>query len=107
MLPRKHRINRKLFEEVAKKGKSFSCPYFSVKIAPATENQSRFTFVVSSKISKKAVVRNKIKRRTRNIVAKLIPKIKKQINAIIFFKKGVETLTFAELQKQINDIFNF
>jgi len=107
MLPKKHRINRKLFKEVAKKGKSFSYPYFSVKIAPNGENQSRFTFVVSSKVAKRAVDRNKIKRRARNIVAKNLNKIKNPINAIIFFKKGVEKLTFAELQKQINDIFSF
>ena len=107
MLAKKHRIDRKLFEEVAKKGKSFSSPYLSLKTAPTAENQSRFAFVVSSKVAKKAVDRNKIKRRARNIVQKLLVKIKKQINAIIFFKKGAEKLTFSELEKEINDIFNF
>lgn len=107
MLPKKHRINRKLFEEVVKKGKSFFSPYLSLKIAPTIENQSRFAFVVSSKVSKKAVERNKIKRRARSIVQKNLSKIKKQINAIIFFKKGAEKMTFQELEKEINDIFNF
>jgi ribonuclease P protein component len=107
MLPKKHRINRKLFEEVAKKGKSFSSKYLSLKIAPVSENQSRFAFVVSSKVAKKAVDRNKIKRRARNIVQKNLGKIKRQINAIIFFKQGAEKLAFAELEKEINDIFGF
>lgn len=107
MLAKKHRINKKLFEEVSKKGKSFSSPYLSVKIAPNEENQSRFAFVVGSGVAKHAVGRNKIKRRARNIIQKIIPKIKGKINAIMFFKKGSEKLTFAELEKQINDIFGF
>ncbi|MCX6731554.1 MAG: ribonuclease P protein component [Candidatus Parcubacteria bacterium] len=107
MLAKKNRINKKLFEEIFKRGKIFSSPNLSLKIAPTTEKQSRFTFVVSSKVAKRAVDRNKIKRRARNIVRKFLPEIKKQINAIIFFRKGAGKMTFSELEKEINDIFNF
>jgi len=107
MLPKKHRINKKLFEEIFKKGKIFSSSNLSLKIAPTAENRSRFAFVVSSKVAKRAVDRNKIKRRARHIVKKMLPKIEKGLGVIIFFKKGVEKMTFSELEKEINDIFNF
>lgn len=107
MLARKHRINKKLFEEILKKGKIFSSDYLYIKTLPISEKHSAFTFVVSSKVAKRAVERNKLKRRARHIVKKILPKIEKGLGVIIFFKKGVEKMTFSELEKEINDIFYF
>jgi len=107
MLPKKHRINKKTFEEIFKKGKIFSSDYLYLKITPLSEKYSVFSFVVPSKVAKKAVERNKLKRRARHIIKKMLPKIEKGLGVIIFFKKGAEKMTFSELEKEINDIFNF
>jgi ribonuclease P protein component len=107
MLPKKHRINKKMFEEIFKKGKFFSSDYLYIKTLPIPEKHSIFAFVVSSKVAKKATERNKLKRRARHIVKKILPKIKKGLGVIIFFKKGTEKMTSLELEKEINDIFNF
>lgn len=107
MLSKKHKINKKLFEEILKKGKIFSSDYLHIKTLSIPEKHSVFAFVVSFKVTKKAVERNKLKRRARHIIKKILPKIKKGLGVIIFFKKGVEKMTFPELEKEINDIFNF
>jgi ribonuclease P protein component len=107
MLPKKHRINKKIFEEILKKGKIFSSDCLYIKTLPISEKHSIFAFVVSSKVAKKAVERNKLKRRARHIIKKMLPKIEKGLGVIIFFKKGVEKMTFSELEKEINDIFYF
>lgn len=105
MLAKKHRINKKLFEEIFKKGKIFSSDYLYIKTLPIPEKHSTFAFVVSSKVAKKAVERNKLKRRARHIVWKMMPEIKKGLSIIIFFKKGVEKMNFSELEKEIKTIF--
>ncbi len=107
MLPKKHRINKKTFEEILKKGKNFSSDCLYIKMLPIPEKHSIFAFVVSSKVARKAVDRNKIKRRARHIIKKMLPKIEKGLGVIIFLKKGAEKMTFSELEKEINDIFNF
>lgn len=64
MLPNKFRITDKRdFENIQGKGKLFQFESFGVVILRKEDkNQSRFAFIVSSKISKDAVDRNRIKR---------------------------------------------
>ena len=72
MLPQKNRLNKKKdFDAVFKKGKSSFDELLGVKILKNNKQKfSRFGIIVSSKVSKKAVKRNKIKRRIRNIIRK-------------------------------------
>lgn len=105
MLPRKHRITKKLFEDVLIRGKTWNSDYVYVKIAPVFTNHSIFTCVVSSKVSKKAVERNKLKRRARYIIRKVMAEIKKSQGIIVFFRKGSEKLNFQELEREIIGIF--
>lgn len=105
MLARKHRINKELFTEIIKAGKSFSSDNLSLKIRQIPTDCSAFTFVVSSKVAKKAVERNKLKRRARHIIRKMLAEIKKGLGIIIFFKPGSEKFNFQELEEAIKTIF--
>jgi len=105
MLAKKHRINKKIFEEIFRKGKIFSTEYLYVKTLPVSEKHSIFAFVVSSKVVKKAVERNKIKRRARHIVKKILPRVKNGLGIIIFFKKKIGGMTFADIEKEIMAVF--
>ncbi len=53
------------FDAVFKKGRSCYSKIFSVKILPNSLEENRFGILVGTKISKKAVNRNKIKRQIR------------------------------------------
>ena len=60
---------------------------------------NRFGFVVSSKVSNKAVVRNKIKRRLREIVKKEINSIPSGYDIVIVAKKTTVGLDFKDFKK--------
>ena len=71
MLPKKNRLkNKKDFERVFKQGKGFKEDFLFFKITKNNLKENRFGFIVSLKVSKKAVLRNKVKRRLREIIKK-------------------------------------
>lgn len=105
MLARKHRINKNLFREILKKGKNYNSDFFSLKTAPVAGNAPLFSFVVSKKTAKKAVARNKLKRRGRYIARKHLNFFTKGAANIIFFKKGSETLKFSDLEEKMIELF--
>jgi ribonuclease P protein component len=101
MLPKSQRINRELFAEVLARGNSFHTEFFSLRLLrmnPDSREKGRFSFVVSKKVSKKAVVRNRIRRRgyaaVRNLGKHSVP----AIAAGIFVKKGAVGLDIAAFQ---------
>lgn len=62
---------------------------------------SRFGLIVGTKISKKAVVRNRIKRQLRAIISKIMPKSKVGYEVALITKPSITSRTFAELQKTV------
>jgi ribonuclease P protein component len=62
MLPKKKRIPRSLFPLLLKEGKTFKNDLFLVKIAFDKVPGGKFSFSISKKIAKSAVVRNKMRR---------------------------------------------
>src|SRR3989344_723485 len=65
----------------------------------------RFGFVVSKKISTKAALRNKVKRRLRDAVAKNVPQIKKGGDVVIIALPGIEKKGFFEIEKEVGVLF--
>lgn len=69
MLPKANRITKKKeIDNVFQKGKSSFDAVLGVKVSQNKENKNRFVTTVSTKVSKKAVVRNKIKRQLQEII---------------------------------------
>jgi ribonuclease P protein component len=69
MLPLNNRLRKnKDIDSVYKNGRLFSGNNLKIKIFKNQLATNRFTVVVSSKVSKKAVIRNKIKRYLREIL---------------------------------------
>jgi ribonuclease P protein component len=105
MLPEKNRLlKKKDFDLVFKQGKNFKQGFLYFKIKKNKLDSSRFGFIVSKKFSKKAVERNKIKRRLREIMKKELPKIKKPIDLIVIVNPGAEN-DFQKLEEMINKLF--
>ncbi len=101
MLSKKHRIDKRLFKKAFDKGTSFHSEIISLKIIPLPGKSMCFAFVVPAKAAKKAVDRNKIKRKARHIVKKNQQLFKKNFAAIFFFKKGSEKMKFLELEQRM------
>lgn len=69
MFKKENRLSKqKDFDRVFKQGKSSFDKILGVKICSNDLNINRFAVVVSNKVSKKAVKRNRIKRQIREIV---------------------------------------
>jgi ribonuclease P protein component len=68
MLNKKHRLAKTTdVQKALSRGRAFFNPYFNLKFLSFPEKK-RFTVVVSTKVSKKAVVRNRIKRIIREFI---------------------------------------
>ncbi len=93
MITKVHRLLRiHKFEEIFREGKRAMTPFFVVYIRENGLSISRFSIVVSLKISKKAVERNRIKRRIRAFLHTTIPTIKKGSDVIIRVNSSVVAL---------------
>jgi ribonuclease P protein component len=69
MLRKKYRLNKtKEFNRLFKQGTAVYGPYCGLKIMPNQLDYSRFAFLISKKVSKRAVVRNLLKRRLSEII---------------------------------------
>ncbi len=78
------------------KGKVIETPLFNIKISKSGEKVSRFGFVVSKKVSKKAVLRNKTKRVLAQSARELLKSLGEGKNVIVYAKK---LLTFKQLEE--------
>jgi len=105
VLPKTNRLKKtKDIELVFKKGKTYKegCLFFKVfkKGLPV----SRFCFIASQKVSKKAAVRNRIKRRMREAIRKELPNIKPGFDGAWLALKGLETKNSKETAEAIKKI---
>lgn len=100
-LPKKHRL-KSLNNFVGSKRRSG--PLFNL-VVKERSNEKRFAFVVGIKISKKAVERNKIKRRLSQVVQMLLPKIKPG-DYIIYAKKEILGKEREDLKNELEKFFN-
>lgn len=99
MLPAKNRLTKdKDFKSVFQKGKSFFTQELGVKCASNNLEVTRFGFSVSLKISKKAVKRNLLKRRLREIIQKKLEKIKPGYDCVVVARSGILDLDYKELE---------
>jgi len=106
MLPKKYRLTkRKDFENVFTNGKFFYNQYVTVKYLKNELDLPRLAFVVSNKISKKAVERNKIKRRLRAIFYSSLKEVRPGFDYVIIVKAAIKETTFAEMRELLNVLF--
>jgi len=100
MLPKKHRLAKSAeVKKTTAKGRSFFNPYFVVKFLKGAEHP-KATVIVSTKVSKKAVVRNALKRTVRSVLKDYIEKLPAGSYAFIV-KSSAAKITSTELRKQL------
>lgn len=103
MLPEKNRLRGSLaFDEVKGKGKMYQSDNFGLLVRNREDKDpSRFGIVVSTKISKKAVDRNRVKRQVRKAIRNYLGKIKDGHDAIVLARKGLLSVEPEYLDKEI------
>lgn len=103
MLASEHRLKgEEAFEKIRKEGKIFQGDYFGISILKRKKGtKSRFGFVVSKKIAKSAVHRNRIKRALREAVRRNLNYFPKGVDAVILTKKTIFKKTTEEIMREL------
>jgi ribonuclease P protein component len=106
MLAKTNRLTKKKdFDAVWQKGRSSFAKIIGVKILANGLEESRFGIMVGLKVSKKAVERNKIKRRIREIIRLEALNLKNGFDIAITVMPAARGLEFNELRGAL--VFNF
>lgn len=107
MLARKARLRKnREFDLVYKTGKSYSDKKLKLYILPNSLPEQRCGFSISKKVSKKAVERNKLKRRLSFIFRKESKKILNSIDIIFVARTELINLSFSEIEKTVKNLLN-
>jgi len=90
MFTKKRRLTKKEIEEVKDKGSLLGTPFFSLLYSKPKGDGltlSKFAFVLSKKVSKKAIERNRTKRILAGLVRSLIKEIQEGYLVLFLVKK--------------------
>lgn len=102
MFTKKHRITKKEdFNLIFQKGKSFYTDFFMVKILENNLDFNRFSVLVSKKVSLKAVKRNAIKRKLREILKKHFNIFPPNSDIVVYANKNILDKKFKEIEKML------
>lgn len=104
MLAKRFRLDKKEFTFLKERGRKISTPFFSLLWGRGRGEGPRFGFVVSKKIDKRAVVRNKIKRRLAQALLSSLSKIRPEVWLIFLAKKSLREKNFKEIRKEIDRV---
>ncbi len=107
MLPKPHRLHHdKEIKALLKSGRTFFLPQLIFKYQQTKDDNLKFGFVVSTKVDKRAVVRNQLERRLREIVRAELSQLAVGYSVLIIAKKKALELDFSELSKQLHFAFD-
>lgn len=104
MLPRKYRLPlRTELKRLQREGSLVHGRLFSLLVSrqPRENQPSRFGFIISTKIHKKAVKRNRAKRLLSEAIIDLSPKINPGFDVIFLAKKKIIEADFKEIKKEV------
>lgn len=95
MLKRKYRLPKKFLI----KAKSYNFKGFILKVSENNKEISRFAFIVSKRVDKRATQRNKIKRVLRRMVEERIAKIRPGLDFLLIAKGLPDEKTLREAKE--------
>jgi ribonuclease P protein component len=107
MLPKINRIRKKkdfetIFKRAQRASQSFKSNLFIFKMMKNDLGLNRFGFVVSQKVSKKATVRNKVRRRLTEAIKAETENMKSGTDLVIIALSGIEKKDFSEIREAVN-----
>ncbi len=85
--------------------KTIDSPLFKLRFSENGENVPKFAFIISKKIDKSAVIRNKVKRRLASEIEKILKDIKPGYNFVFIVKKEILDRKTNDLENIIKNLF--
>ncbi len=106
MLARPHRLSQnRAIVAVMKRGHTLSYSALRFRFFTSSRSATRLAVVVSLHVSKRAVVRNRVRRQLHAIIAPLMQQFLYPVDGVLLVQPGLEKRTFQELSKIVNVIF--
>lgn len=100
MLKKELRLSKRSdIKDVLEKGKMIHTPLFGVLVVPALEN--KWGWIISKKISKYAVDRNRIRRLLSEVVRNNWDKQKNNYWRLVLGKKAIVGKTYDDIEREI------
>ncbi|NCO75528.1 MAG: ribonuclease P protein component [Cyanobacteria bacterium] len=110
-LPSRHRLKRRWdFQSVYQQGIRRSSRHLIIRALPVAENSvnqlidTKIGISISRKVSKKAVVRNRIKRQIRSIFRCLLPKISSGWLIIVIVKPEAQECNYEHFLRELEQL---
>ena len=102
MFAQQNRLRReKEVDLVFKKGKSVFDSACGIKFKENHQSDSRFAIVVGTKVHKRAVQRNRMRRQYREILKKHLPEFKTGYDVVLLTSKEALALDFAQKEERL------
>jgi ribonuclease P protein component len=102
MLSRHRRIQKKSFPTFSAKGGSFFAESITLRATPQKDKKlTKISVVVSKKVLKTAVGRNRIRRRVYGTIQKHLPSLGEGFFLVFFPKAVIRTISSKELESQV------
>lgn len=106
MLAKQHRlVKQKDFEKVFKQGRAYYTKLFGTKTLANQLEFNRFGIVISTKVSKKATERNRLKRQVRQAVRDLDKNLKSGLDLVIIVLPAILTQEDNTVEDELKKIF--
>ncbi|MGD1907206.1 MAG: ribonuclease P protein component [Leptolyngbyaceae cyanobacterium] len=108
-LPKRHRLTQNRdFVAVRRLGQQASSSCLIVGIRPRTSEQvplpCRFGITVSQKVSKRAVIRNRLKRRICGAIQSLLPRVGYSLDVVIVVRSPAVECDYEQLLQQLEKL---
>ena len=109
MLKKKNRLSKRSeLEEIKKDGNLLGFSrFFGILVLDKKDEDLKFGTIISKKISKRAVERNKIKRRLMEVLGKNIEKFDEDKRVLFLAKKEVLGVKPKEIEMELNKVFGW
>jgi len=106
MLPSKNRLPGHCFPALLKSKNSYNCPFFTIKFKKRLTQKSVFraAIIVSTKISKKAVIRNRFKRFFRQSLNLCLSRLNPSYDLLILVKPNIINSSFSQIKTALQTV---
>jgi len=101
MLPKQNRLPGYKIPQLLNSQKNFHSPLFGLKVISTDQTPPQIGFIVSSKIAKKAVDRNRMKRLLRQAIYSYLPRLKPNHNFLLLAKHPIKNKTLAQIKPSL------
>jgi ribonuclease P protein component len=99
--------NPRLIQNILTKGRTVGSPFLVIKFDQNQLNNSQFCVIVSNKISKSAVIRNKLKRRIKESIRLNMELVSSNLNVIILPKQKSKEIDYQNITQEIKNNFQY